>query len=111
MADTATSATGEELESQLEEMLEIEKFTPPEDFRKHALLRRSRRRTASPPPPADPHETFSAVSSITKFVVPPALSVSEQRDPDIGFGPDICFLSKKVELRPDHTRSRAGDVA
>ena len=43
--------------------------------------RRSRRRPGgSPrPPPAAAQETFSAVSSITKFVVPPALSVSEPR--------------------------------
>jgi acetyl-CoA synthetase len=39
MADTATTAPGEgTLESQLEGMLEIEKFEPPEGFRKHALL-------------------------------------------------------------------------
>src|ERR1019366_8894081 len=39
MADTATTAPGEgTLESQLESMLEIEKFEPSEDFRKHALL-------------------------------------------------------------------------
>ena len=33
----------------------------------------------TPPPPAAAQETFSAVSSIAKFVVPPALSVSEPR--------------------------------
>ena len=38
MADTATTATGDELESKLEEMLEIEKFPPPADFRRQALL-------------------------------------------------------------------------
>jgi acetyl-CoA synthetase len=39
MADTATTAPGEgTLESQLEGMLEIEKFDPPEEFRKQALL-------------------------------------------------------------------------
>ena len=39
MADTATSsAGGGTLEQQLEEMLEIEKFDPPEEFVKHALL-------------------------------------------------------------------------
>jgi acetyl-CoA synthetase len=39
MADTAsTPAGGETLESQLEEMLEIEKFEPPEGFREHSLL-------------------------------------------------------------------------
>ena len=39
MADTAsTQAGGETLEQQLEEMLEIEKFDPPEEFREHALL-------------------------------------------------------------------------
>src|ERR1700722_6381638 len=37
MADTA-STTGGSLERQLEEMLEIEKFEPPESFREHALL-------------------------------------------------------------------------
>jgi acetyl-CoA synthetase len=39
MADTAsTSAGGATLEQQLEEMLEIETFDPPEDFVNHALL-------------------------------------------------------------------------
>jgi acetyl-CoA synthetase len=39
MADTATTASGEgTLEAQLEGMLEIEKFDPPEGFRQHALL-------------------------------------------------------------------------
>ncbi|MGI8412985.1 MAG: acetate--CoA ligase [Solirubrobacteraceae bacterium] len=39
MADTATTPPDEEtLESQLETMLEIEKFEPPEDFRRDALL-------------------------------------------------------------------------
>jgi acetyl-CoA synthetase len=39
MADTAsTPASGETLEQQLEEMLEIKKFDPPEGFREHALL-------------------------------------------------------------------------
>jgi acetyl-CoA synthetase len=39
MADTAsTQAGGETLEQQLEEMLEIEKFDPPEGFKEHALL-------------------------------------------------------------------------
>ena len=39
MADTATTAPDEStLESQLEGMLEIEKFDPPEGFREHALL-------------------------------------------------------------------------
>jgi acetyl-CoA synthetase len=39
MADTVpTPAGGESLESKLEQMLEIEKFDPPEDFRKQALL-------------------------------------------------------------------------
>src|ERR1017187_7812128 len=39
MADTAPTAPGEStLESQLEGMLEIEKFDPPEGFREHALL-------------------------------------------------------------------------
>jgi acetyl-CoA synthetase len=37
MADTAATSEGA-LEQQLEEMLEIEKFDPPEDFREHALL-------------------------------------------------------------------------
>ena len=35
MADTATEKS---LESKLEEMLDIEKFDPPEDFPEHALL-------------------------------------------------------------------------
>ncbi len=39
MADTATTPAGEgTLEAKLEQMLEIEKFEPPEEFRKHALL-------------------------------------------------------------------------
>ncbi len=39
MADTAATPVGDEtLEQQLEEMLEIEKFDPPESFREHALL-------------------------------------------------------------------------
>ena len=39
MADTAsTPAGGENLEQQLEEMLDIETFDPPEEFREHALL-------------------------------------------------------------------------
>ncbi|MBV9193111.1 MAG: acetate--CoA ligase [Solirubrobacterales bacterium] len=38
MADTATQAGGEQLEEKLEGMLDIEKFEPPEDFHKHALL-------------------------------------------------------------------------
>ncbi len=39
MADTAATQAGEEtLESQLETMLDIETFEPPEDFRKNALL-------------------------------------------------------------------------
>ena len=37
MADTASKSEGT-LEQQLEEMLEIEKFEPPESFREHALL-------------------------------------------------------------------------
>ncbi len=37
MADTAAAGEGT-LEQQLEEMLDIEKFEPPEEFRKHALL-------------------------------------------------------------------------
>jgi acetyl-CoA synthetase len=37
MADTAATSEGA-LEQQLEDMLEIEKFDPPEDFRQHALL-------------------------------------------------------------------------
>jgi acetyl-CoA synthetase len=38
MADTATQAGGETLQSKLNSMLDIEKFEPPEEFRKHALL-------------------------------------------------------------------------
>ncbi|HET8980942.1 MAG TPA: acetate--CoA ligase [Solirubrobacteraceae bacterium] len=39
MADTAATPVGDAtLEQQLEEMLEIEKFDPPESFREHALL-------------------------------------------------------------------------
>jgi acetyl-CoA synthetase len=38
MADTATPAGEETLESKLEEMLDIETFEPPENFRKDALL-------------------------------------------------------------------------
>jgi len=39
MADSAETPAGEEtLESRLEEMLEIEKFDPPEEFKKNALL-------------------------------------------------------------------------
>jgi acetyl-CoA synthetase len=39
MADTTTTAAGEgTLEAKLEEMLEIEKFDPPQAFREHALL-------------------------------------------------------------------------
>jgi acetyl-CoA synthetase len=39
MADTATTPAGEEsLEAKLESMLDIEKFEPPDDFRKDALL-------------------------------------------------------------------------
>jgi acetyl-CoA synthetase len=39
MAETATPPAGDEtLESQLESMLDIEKFEPPEDFKKNALL-------------------------------------------------------------------------
>jgi acetyl-CoA synthetase len=38
MADTAANVTGETLEAQLESMLEIGKFEPPEDFREQALL-------------------------------------------------------------------------
>jgi acetyl-CoA synthetase len=38
MADTATSTGRGTLESKLEEMLDIEKFEPPEGFRKDALL-------------------------------------------------------------------------
>jgi acetyl-CoA synthetase len=39
MADTAsTQAGGETLEQQLDEMLKIEKFDPPEGFKQHALL-------------------------------------------------------------------------
>ena len=37
MADTASTSEGT-LEQQLEEMLQIEKFEPPEEFRQHALL-------------------------------------------------------------------------
>jgi acetyl-CoA synthetase len=38
MADTASQVGDATLEQQLEEMLEIEKFDPPESFREHALL-------------------------------------------------------------------------
>ena len=39
MADTASTSAGEgSLEQQLDEMLDIEKFDPPEEFREHALL-------------------------------------------------------------------------
>ena len=38
MADTATKAGGERLEEKLEAMLDVEKFEPPEEFAKHALL-------------------------------------------------------------------------
>ena len=39
MADTASTETGDStLEQQLDEMLDIEKFDPPEDFKKRALL-------------------------------------------------------------------------
>jgi acetyl-CoA synthetase len=38
MADTATTAGGETLEDKLNAMLDIEKFDPPEEFRKQALL-------------------------------------------------------------------------
>jgi acetyl-CoA synthetase len=38
MADTATTAGGETLEDKLNGMLDIEKFEPPEEFRKQALL-------------------------------------------------------------------------
>jgi acetyl-CoA synthetase len=38
MADSATTAGDKTLEAQLEEMLEIEKFDPPEEFVKNALL-------------------------------------------------------------------------
>jgi acetyl-CoA synthetase len=38
MADTATQADAQTLEEKLEQMLDIEKFEPPEDFRKGALL-------------------------------------------------------------------------
>jgi acetyl-CoA synthetase len=38
MADTATQAGGETLESKLDSMLDIEKFEPPEEFKQHALL-------------------------------------------------------------------------
>ncbi len=38
MADTQTKLAGEELEHELERMLEIELFDPPEEFKQHALL-------------------------------------------------------------------------
>jgi acetyl-CoA synthetase len=38
MADTVTEAGGGTLAQQLEEMLEVERFDPPEGFREHALL-------------------------------------------------------------------------
>jgi acetyl-CoA synthetase len=38
MADTTASTSSETLEQQLEEMLDIETFDPPEEFKKHALL-------------------------------------------------------------------------
>jgi acetyl-CoA synthetase len=38
MADSATTTGDKTLEAQLEEMLDIEKFDPPEDFAKNALL-------------------------------------------------------------------------
>ncbi|HWD75369.1 MAG TPA: acetate--CoA ligase [Solirubrobacteraceae bacterium] len=38
MADTASEVGDRTLEQQLDEMLEIEKFDPPESFREHALL-------------------------------------------------------------------------
>ncbi len=38
MADTATKGSEESLESKLEEMLDIETFDPPEEFKEHALL-------------------------------------------------------------------------
>jgi len=38
MADAATTTGDKTLEAQLEEMLEIEKFDPPEGFAKNALL-------------------------------------------------------------------------
>src|SRR5437763_1111192 len=38
MADTASHTGSETLEQQLEEMLEIERFDPPDSFREHALL-------------------------------------------------------------------------
>jgi acetyl-CoA synthetase len=38
MADTATQTGGKKLEEKLEAMLDIEKFEPPEEFRKQALL-------------------------------------------------------------------------
>jgi acetyl-CoA synthetase len=38
VADTATHKSDQTLESKLEEMLETEKFDPPEEFVKHALL-------------------------------------------------------------------------
>jgi acetyl-CoA synthetase len=38
MADTATTRTEESLEQKLEDMLDIETFEPPEEFKQHALL-------------------------------------------------------------------------
>jgi acetyl-CoA synthetase len=38
MSTTDTKPAGDELERQLEEMLEIERFDPPDEFREHALL-------------------------------------------------------------------------
>ena len=38
MADAATTTGSQTLEAQLEEMLEIERFDPPQDFVKDALL-------------------------------------------------------------------------
>ncbi len=38
MADTATKGSEESLESKLEEMLDVETFDPPEEFKEHALL-------------------------------------------------------------------------
>ncbi len=38
MADTATKGSDESLESKLEEMLDVETFDPPEEFKEHALL-------------------------------------------------------------------------
>jgi len=38
MAETQTKPAGEELEHELERMLEVEFFDPPEEFKKHALL-------------------------------------------------------------------------